>query len=159
MDSFKIQHKKPLLISLVLIDMLFIIFEIYLALENVLIYIDTGSFLSKETVLIVSLVFILFFTAVIFYLFRYKVIVSADKLVVRKVFSEKEFSINEIGFVDVTKYSKYGIKNTYFNVYFKNTKSKLRFGANYKNADKLLEILANKGFVSRSINKIHSRRL
>ncbi len=162
MDSFKVQYKKPPLILLVLLDMLFITFEICLALKNTLIYIDTGSFLSKEIVFIVYLTFILFFTAAIFYLFRYRAIVSTDKIVVRKIFSEKEFSINEIKFADVREYTRYGIRHTnfpFFTVYFKNTKFHFSFGANFKNADKLIEILANKGYISKSINNKYTRRL
>lgn len=103
--------------------------------------------LDISILIVLLFIYLIIFSAVTFIFFRRKITVFPDKMVVRKAFSRFECSFGEILKIDVLPRNYMtGKSNCLFTV-SKDRHTYFSFCENMKNADRLIQLLVQQGFL------------
>lgn len=157
MNSFEVYYKRWYLF--VYFVMVVAIFAVDLTLFFS-IYGDFSSFFSAlsmnlkdlqeldTSVLIVLLfIYLIVFSIITFVFFRRKITVFSDKIVVQKVFSRFECRFGEVLKIDILPRNYMTGKRNWLFTVSKDRQTYFSFCENIKNADRLIQLLIQQGFL------------
>lgn len=157
MNSFEVYHKRWYLIVYFVMAVGIIVGDIALFFSNYgnFTAFFTALFMKSKNLqeldisilIVLLLIFLIFFSAVTFIFFRRKITVFPDKMVVQKSFSRFECRFGEILKIDILPRNYMtGKSNCLFTV-SKDKHTYFSFCENMKNADRLIQILIQQGFI------------
>lgn len=157
MNSFEVYYKRWYLIVYFVMDVAIIAVDLALFFS---IYGDFSSFFSAllmnlkdlqelDTSILIVLLFIylIVFSIITFVFFRRKITVFSDKIVVQKAFSRFECRFGEVLKIDILPRNYMTGKRNWLFTVSKDKHIYFSFCENMKNADRLIQLLIQQGFL------------
>ncbi len=157
MNSFEVYYKRWYLIVCFVMDVAII------AVDLALFFTNFGDFSSFFTALLMNLkdlqeldasilivllfIYLIVFSIITFVFFRRKITVYPDKIVVQKAFSRFECRFGEVLKIDILPRNYMTGKRNWLFTVSKDRKTYFSFCENMKNADRLIQLLIQQGFL------------